>query len=233
MSEDKLFAIVPVEGKPPADAIVVGPMSEVTEYIGGSVARNEKEAKIVRAERDIRETTAYQDEVRACALEILADGLAHISDRMDAYEARKKEHADEQQRAAEEAEAPAVEQMLAEIPDPDQPRTDDGELLAIKEPPETEKYDPDGEARSESITGLTPPDLEETVPPEPGAFTPTAAPESPYRNPAAIGGNLAWLRSQSTNKRINNRRLVFFRSGMTGHWSRGTGVRHRRCWVRA
>jgi hypothetical protein len=47
---DGRFAIVPIApGPAPAESIVIGPMSEIMEYIGGSIARTEKEEQISRA----------------------------------------------------------------------------------------------------------------------------------------------------------------------------------------
>jgi hypothetical protein len=55
--------------------------------------------------------------------------------------------------------------------------------------PDKEKYDPEHEARGDTITGTLPAELEATTPPEPGDFGPTASAPSPYRNPASIGLN--------------------------------------------
>jgi hypothetical protein len=187
-NDNELFAIVPVEGKSPPEAICIGPMSEVTKYISQSISRIEEEKRLAKAQEDAAETELKQQEVRECAAQMLADGLTHLSNRLDGYEARKAEREEQQRRDEEEAEAAAIEEMLAGLPDPENPQAmgDDGELTAVHNPTETERYDP--EHRNESITGATPPELTETVPPEPGQYLSTTPPEGPYRNPGVIGG---------------------------------------------
>src|SRR6516162_11767338 len=108
--QSERFAIVPVEGKSPPESIVIGPMSEVMEYIGGSIARNKKEAKLAQAERDAAETERFHDKVRVCAAQILADGLTRLATRLDNFMARKQERADQLQREAEEAETARIEE---------------------------------------------------------------------------------------------------------------------------
>jgi hypothetical protein len=71
--DNELFAIVPVVGKSPPEAICVGPMSEVTAYIGQSIARIEEEKRLAKAQEDAAETALKQQEVRECAAQILAD----------------------------------------------------------------------------------------------------------------------------------------------------------------
>jgi hypothetical protein len=58
--ESDRFAIVPIgPGPSPAEAIVVGNLSQVTEYIPQSVARNERDQQLAQAERDAEETAEY------------------------------------------------------------------------------------------------------------------------------------------------------------------------------
>jgi hypothetical protein len=196
--DPELFSIVPVEGKAPSDAIVTGPMSEVMEYIGGSVARNEKEAQIAQAERDIEQTAREQEETRARTAQMFANGVAHLAARLDQFVAREQARAAQLQREKEAAENARVEALLAALPDPDDPNlypgigsnpapgehSDDGDFEAINPPVDTEKHNPvvsETAHRTESITGITPPELEETTPPEPGDFSATAPAPSPYR----------------------------------------------------
>jgi hypothetical protein len=186
--QNERFAIVPVEGKSPPEAIVVGPMSEVTSYIGQSIARIEEEQRLAQAQRDAEETKRYQAEVRECAAQILADGITRLNERIDAYEGRKQERADQLQRQAEEAEAARIEEELAALPDPDDPYSmgDDGELTAVHEPVDTEKHDP--ERRNEAVTGAMPKELDKGAPPQPGDYLSTTPPPPKYRDPVAIGG---------------------------------------------
>jgi hypothetical protein len=184
---NELFAIVP--GSRP-ESIVEGPMSEVMEYIGGSVARAEKEERLAQQEQDAAETEQRQAEVRACAAQMLVNGLTHLSNRLDQFETRRQERAEQAQRDAEAAEYQAIEEMLALHPNPDDPHAtgDDGELAAIKPAPDTdtEKYHPE-ETEDASFSGVLPKELtEEPVTSGPYAVSP-AEPE--FRNPVAIGGN--------------------------------------------
>jgi hypothetical protein len=195
---DDRFAIVkiPPTGPAPAESIVIGPMNEVMEYIGGSIARNEKEARLAQAERDAAKTAKVQAETRACAAQMLADGLTHLSNRLDAFETRRQHRLEQQKRAEEAAEAKEAEEFVASLPDPEDPEAfdnpratgDDGDLEAIKPLPDTEKLDPEGEARSEAATGAMPKELDKDAPSEIGEFGAPLPPRSPYRDPTSIGG---------------------------------------------
>jgi hypothetical protein len=181
---------------PRPEALVIGPKSEVMEYIGGSVARNEKEAKLAQAERDAKETERFHDEVMAHAAQILTDGMARLNERIDQYEARRQARADQQKRDAEAAEIARIEAMINALPDPDDPTAlgDDGDLKATKPPPDTEKYDPenpdlwDPEDVEDAVTGAMPKELDKGAPPEAGEYSATLPPAPKYRDPPSTGG---------------------------------------------
>ena len=189
-----MFAIVPCShGHTPEEAIITGNLSQVTEYIPQSVARNERDQQLAQAERDAEETERFHGEVRARALQILGNGLTRLGERIDAFETRKAERADQLQREAEEAEAARLEKELAALPDPDAPWAfdnptatgDDGDF-EVKPPVDTEKHDP--EHRNEAASGAMPNELDKGAPPQPGEYVPTTPAPSPYRDPTAIGG---------------------------------------------
>src|SRR6516164_2437294 len=114
-----MFAIVPCShGHTPEEAIITGNLSQVTEYIPQSVARNERDQQLAQAERDAEETERFHDEVRARALRILGNGVTRIGERLDQYETREAERAEQQRRDAEAAEAAEIEAMLEALPDP-------------------------------------------------------------------------------------------------------------------
>jgi hypothetical protein len=196
--DPELFSIVPVVGKAPSDAICTGPMSEVTTYIGQSIARIAEEERLAQAQRDAEETERHQQETRAHNAQMFVNGIAHLATRLDQFEARKKAHEEQLQREAQAAENARIEALLDALPDPDNPDVETalkdathaptGELHSVA-PVDKEHLDPESEASGDTITGLTPPDLEATTPPEPGDFTPTAPAPSPYRTPASIGLN--------------------------------------------
>jgi hypothetical protein len=201
----ELFAIVPVEGKSPPGAICVGPMSEVTAYIGQSIARIAEEERLAQAQRDAAETERHQAATRTHALQMFSDGIARLGERIDQFAARKQAHEAQLQREKEEAETARVEALLAALPDPDAPDlypgtghnpaphpaphelSDDGDFEAVNPPPETEKHNP--EHRTESLIGIKQSPELEADPPEPGDYSSTAPAPSPYRNPASIGLN--------------------------------------------
>jgi hypothetical protein len=124
MTAPEQFAIVPVEGKSPPEAIVVGPMSEVTSYIGQSIARIEEEQRLAQSRADAAEVAQQQDEIRSHAAQMLADGMERLSERLDAFEANQKARADQLRRDEEEAEIARVEAMIGTLPDPDLPNAE-------------------------------------------------------------------------------------------------------------
>jgi hypothetical protein len=117
--QSEQFAIVPYTGQ--KDAIAHGNLSQVTEYIPQSVARNERDQQLAQAERDAEETAKVQAETRDVAARMLVDGLTRLGERLDGFETRKAEREEQQRRDAEETEAARIEAMLAELPDPDAP----------------------------------------------------------------------------------------------------------------
>jgi hypothetical protein len=118
-NDPDLFAIVPVEGKSPKDAICIGPMSEVTTYIGQSTARIAEEERLAQAQRDAEETERHQAATRAHALQMFSDGITRLGERLDAFDARRQARADQLEREAQEAEHRQTEKFLASLPDPD------------------------------------------------------------------------------------------------------------------
>jgi hypothetical protein len=197
--DNELFAIVPVEGnQSPPEAIVVGDLREVTSYIGQSIARIEEEQRLAQAQQDAAETERIQSEARACAAQMLVDGLTHLSERLDEFETRKPARAEQARRAKEAAEYQAIEDAIAAHPDPDNPDASTVLKDAVPEPGgelhshpavDREKYDPEGEHTEDALTGLTPSELEKDTPPPLGDYGAPLPPKSPYRTPTTIGGN--------------------------------------------
>ena len=147
---NEMFAIVPYSnGKAPEEAIIKGNLSQVTEYIPQSIARADAERHLAEAMASAAEIALQQDEIRAHAAQILTDGMARLSERLDALVARRQARADQQRRDAEAAEIAAYrDNCSTRLPDPDAPDlpaalSDDGDLKATKPPPDTENYDPE------------------------------------------------------------------------------------------
>jgi hypothetical protein len=205
---NEMFAVVSYSGKAPDEAIITGNLSQVTEYIPQSVAREEAEQHLAEAEQRAEEVAQHQSEIRAQAAQILTDGMARLSERIDAFETNQKARADQQKRDAEAAETEAIEQMLARLPDPDTPdamrdssQPPSGDLHSIA-PVDREPLDPEGEpvpgelpdpddpenTRAEAVTGAMPRELDKGAPPEAGEYALTSPPPSKYRDPPSTGG---------------------------------------------
>jgi hypothetical protein len=120
----EMFAIVPYTGRPPEESIIIGNLSQVTEYIPQSVARVEAEQRV---EEQAAVVAKQQDANRAAAeqmAQIIADRVARLSGRIDAYETRRQEREDQLRRWGEAAEAAAAEAKANEeysLPYPDAP----------------------------------------------------------------------------------------------------------------
>jgi hypothetical protein len=149
------FAIVPLKhGPAPDDAIVVGPMSEVFEYIPQSVARNDAVAELERARFTADQIASMQSKTRAVQATMLADSVAHLSTRLNAIVARRADAARARAEAEEEAEAKRIQAELDALPDPDDPDPDAcGEFLRLRTPVEADE-DPEGEPRLPVAAGL-------------------------------------------------------------------------------
>jgi hypothetical protein len=116
------FAIVPVtQPSAPAEAIVVGPMSEVMQYLPQTAARADALEELEHARFTADQITSMQEKTRAVQASILADTAAHLTSRLDAYVARRdaRLRADAAREAEEEAKR--IQDELAAMPDPDNP----------------------------------------------------------------------------------------------------------------
>ena len=160
MNNNEMFAIVPVNGKPPSDAICWGNIGEVTEYIVQSVVRAEAEEQLALAQQQLKNDT----KVLAQAQQITANAIPRITAMADAFVAAKERQARKDAAAkkaeAEAAEAKRVQEMLDRLPDPDA-APDDGDLQSPKHPSDKEHLNPTGE---DGITGSFPTRLEKEAP---------------------------------------------------------------------
>jgi hypothetical protein len=178
MTAPEQFAIVPVEGKSPPEAIVIGPMSEVTSYIGQSIARIEEEQRLAQSRADAAEVAMQQDEIRAHAAQMLADGMERLSERLDAFEANQKARADQLRRDEEEAEIARVEALIGTLPDPDLPNAE----LALRHSPDS------SHAPSGDLHVIAPVDKEPLNPEDPD-------PDDPENFEDAVPGSMPLLSS--------------------------------------
>jgi hypothetical protein len=163
------FAIIPVtHGPAPADAIVVGSMKEVMEYIPQSVARNDAHEELERARSTADQIASMQNKTRAVQATMLADSVNHLSARLDTFLARRDEEAKRARRDAEEAEEKRIEDELAQLPDPDNPDTHGhlpgGELHSVPAKDEEEQEVED------QVEFALPEDLEPEPEPKGGVY---------------------------------------------------------------
>src|SRR5262249_9490855 len=116
------FAIIPITpGPAPAEAIVVGDMRQVFEYIPQSVARNDAMAELERARFTADQIKGIQEKTRAVQVSMLADSVTHLSSRMDALVTRRAERARRDAEREAEEEAKRIQAELDALPDPDDP----------------------------------------------------------------------------------------------------------------
>jgi hypothetical protein len=133
MTPDR-FAIIPMSpGPAPADAIMTGSMSAVMERIVDSQARADALEQAARAVEDAVEAERKKDEARACAVQMIADTVAHLASRLDSLTARRAERARRDAEREAEEEAKRIQAELDALPDSDDPdaHTAGGELHAL------------------------------------------------------------------------------------------------------
>ena len=88
-SATELFAIVPVPGRTPDDAIVIGDLKEVMQYIPQSVARDDAIAELDRARFTADQISSLQQKTRGVQVTMINDSISHLSQRLDKILARR------------------------------------------------------------------------------------------------------------------------------------------------
>src|SRR5262245_21805936 len=116
-----LFAIVPTTLPAPTDAIVVGNMSQVMEYIPQTIARDNAMAQLERARLTADQIKSAQAKTRKIQLGMLTDALSHLSTRLDKFVERRDAQARRDAEEAERQEAGRIQAELDQLPDPDDP----------------------------------------------------------------------------------------------------------------
>ena len=185
------YAIVPVHyGPPPADAIMVGgPLSAIMENIPDSIARTDAIRAYQTARLDAAQIDQMQKATHALQVAAFCDSVNTISRRLDAIEARRTARLKREAKARKDDEARRVQEMLDNLPDPDDPNgpafyPPGGELHEVA-PPNTDNE------------GELPKDLLRATPPSPGNYPlddPAELdepPQSKYRPPVAVSLNEA------------------------------------------
>ena len=161
------FAIVPLStpGPTPSDAIVVGPLNEVTEYIGQSIARQDAVGELNRARFSADQIASMQNKTRGVQVSMLADTIKQLDARMSAHAQRRADAARDRKRRDEEEEQRRILAELDALPDPDDPDAHQptGDLHALP------AKDPDPEDQAEFPGELPDPDLDPDIPRTPVA----------------------------------------------------------------
>jgi hypothetical protein len=153
------FAIIPVpHGPAPKEAIVVGPMSTVMEYIPQSVARADAMAELERARFTADQIKSIQSKTRGVQVAMLTDSVSHLSRRIDAFLTRKQNQARLDAAREAEEEAKRIQAKLDALPDPDDPDAHhpSGELHTL---PPSVKLEPSLELEDGDQTEFPDPEL--------------------------------------------------------------------------
>jgi hypothetical protein len=116
------FAIVSLaHGPAPAEALVIGPMTEVFQYIGQSVARNDAIEEVEKARFSADQIAGLQEKTRGVQASMVAEAIKHLDQRMDALVKRRADAVFARQRRDEEEEQQRIQAELDQLPDPDAP----------------------------------------------------------------------------------------------------------------
>jgi len=129
------YAIIPVFPSTKTDeAIVIGDMRQVMEYIPQSVARADAMEQLERARFTADQIKSMQAKTRAVQVSMLADSVSHLPRRLDSLIAQRQERARRDAEREAEEEAERIQAELDALPDPDDPdahQPGGGELHAL------------------------------------------------------------------------------------------------------
>jgi hypothetical protein len=161
---------------PSGDVIMTGSMNAIMERLPDTHARNDALSTMLDTAVKQVEAEECADAARACAAQILADGITRITHRLAQFEKQRALSAKraEAQRKAEGQRR--VQRYLDELPDIDDPDP---------EPYSTDPKEREAELREgDEGTGDLPRELQEKAPPLSGTFTepapdPLGGPEDP------------------------------------------------------
>jgi hypothetical protein len=166
---DARFAIIPLEpGPAPSEAIVIGSMNQVMEYIPQSRARDEAMAEFERARASADQIKQMQAATTKMQVAAFADAIDQLERRLITKEA---EHEAQARRDAEEAERREAERIAAHLdalPDPDDPDTWGGPSRGGELSPIRPSHPEDKEQLAASDQGDLPEELLEKTPPPSG-----------------------------------------------------------------
>ena len=171
---------------PTGDVIMTGSMSAIMERLPDTSARNDALSTMLDTAVKQVEAEEKLEDARACAAQILSDGITRLATRLDAFEVRREEQQRLDEQEAEREQQRRVQAMLDALPDPDDPdlgdptgiipptratgaelESDDGDL-EIKHAKDPERYGPGSDDEG---PGDLPRELEKGTPPPFGSYT--------------------------------------------------------------
>jgi hypothetical protein len=148
------FAIVPViTSRPPDEAIVVGPLSEMMSFLPDTFARNDAISRLDEGLARAARIDQLQSMTRVCNVLAFADSITRLTRRMDDLEAKRADNARRAEEQAareaeerEEREAQEIQDALNSLPG--------GELHELAPPSTSEDPDPDLELEGDDAGGV-------------------------------------------------------------------------------
>jgi hypothetical protein len=186
MSDTPQFTLTAADGS----IIAHGSMSALTERIVDSVARADATSLLVDAAKALGQIESIQQreqEARIADIRRLCDDVTRFGQRLDAFEARRKEKA----RLDAEEEQREIQRALDALPDPDDP--DDPNTDAMHQS-NTGDLTTLGPSEVQRDQGALPNELQKDAPPLSGNFTEPdpdklAHPQEPPAQPVSISLN--------------------------------------------
>lgn len=166
------YAIVPIAPGPvPKEAIVVGNIDQVFEYIPQSVARDDA-MKELEAARFTHEQIAHaQERTRAVQVLMLNEALDRLTTRQDSFGTRQRERRRQAKARRDAAEAKRIQDALDALPDPDDPHAfiPGGELHSLpgKEEAAPLRAEDQGNLPNELLEGVPPGRATHPIDPDP------------------------------------------------------------------
>ena len=191
---------------PSGDVIMTGSMNAIMERLPDTSA----DALSTMLDTAVKQVEAEEklEDARACAAQILADGITRLTSRLDAFEVRREEQQRLDEQEAEREQQRRVQAMLDALPDPDDPDLGDptGIIPPTRDPTGAELESDDGDLEikhardpdpgsDDEGPGDLPRQLERDTPPSSGSFTdpkpdPLGGPEDPKQIQQPVSASL-------------------------------------------
>jgi hypothetical protein len=136
---------------PSGDVIMTGSMNAIMERLPDTTARNDALSTMLDTAVKQVEAEEKLEDARACAAQILVDGITRLTSRLDQFEKQRALSAKRAEAARKEAAQRQVQRYMDELPDPDDPDPDE------QEPYSTDPAERAASLRDQATEGLPPP----------------------------------------------------------------------------